>query len=117
MSELTTDNLHEKRMKKSQRRHERELSDIRFILKSVEGRRFYWGLMENCGSFQSGYCGDSTNGTNFNLGKKSVGLSLFNNLLEAKPDALAQMQQEHSAEDRADQLQDEIDIKNNGGLI
>ncbi|NJO00398.1 MAG: hypothetical protein HC880_00780 [Bacteroidia bacterium] len=78
---------------------ERWLSDIRFIVKSKEGRRFYWGMMSKAGIFHEPFCGEKTNLTSYNLGRMSLGRDvLLKDLLEAKPEAYQQMQEEYKSE-------------------
>lgn len=107
----------EKKVKKLDRRHEREMSDIRFILKSPEGRRFYHKILAKGKVFVDPFCNDNTNGTNYNLGRQSISRDFLNDLLEAKPDGLQQIMQEKAAEEESDRLQDEFDRQQNGGLI
>lgn len=115
MSELVDNSKQEKVLKKADKRRERELSDIRFVLKSPEGRRFYWRLMEKGRVFHDVFCGDSTNGTNYNLGRQSISRDFLNDLLEAKPEAYVQMQQEREAEDENERRAQKFD-QEQGGL-
>lgn len=92
--------------KRAKRKRERELSDIRFIVKSPEGRRFYWKLMEVGGVFLNPY-GKDTNHTFYNLGRQSISRDFLNDLLEAKPEALDQMRQEKKSEEKAEELEDQ----------
>lgn len=117
MNDLIDNSKHEKKQKKNDRRRERELSDIRFILKSPEGRRFYWRLMEKGKIFHDIFCFEQTNSTNYNLGRQSISRDFLNDLLEAKPDAYGQMQQEREAEEESDIKQDDLDNKMNGDLV
>lgn len=81
---------------------ERELSDIRFIIKSPQGRRFYWRTMGVTKMFAESYIpGDEGYGTTFNVGRQSVGQWLLKELLEAKPDAFIQMQNESLSESKS----------------
>ena len=59
------------KQRKIKRRRERDLSDIRFIIKSPEGRRFFWGVMSEGGMFRDAFSGD-IGLTNYNLGRQSV---------------------------------------------
>lgn len=116
MNDLIDNSKEEKREKKSNRRRERELSDIRFILKRPEGRRFYWRLMSEGKVFLDPFCNDNTNGTNYNLGRQSISRTFLNDLLEAEPESYQLMQQEANSEAEDDKRQDEMDIKQSGGI-
>ena len=94
------------------------MSDIRFLLKHPEGRRFYWGLLADTGVFRVDLNMD-TNNTFFEKGRRSVGTSYLSDLLEAKPDALFKMQQEHLSEQKSEESIDQVeeDIKRKGELV
>ena len=107
----------EKKQKKSDRRRERENSDLRFVLKSPEGRRFVWRYMEKGKAFQDPFCFENTNSTHYNLGRQSISRDLLNDVLEAKPEVYEQMVNERKAEDEDDKRQEELDRKQDGGLV
>lgn len=116
MNDLIDNSKAEKVEKKNNRKRERELSDIRSILLKPEGRRFYWRVMESGRIFQDAFAGENTNVTHYNLGKQGISRMFLNDLMEAKPEALPQMQQEREAEERHEYLQEQEDLKKNGGL-
>lgn len=90
---LTEDQKREKRL------NDRKLSDMRFVLKSAEGRRLLWSLMEEAKIFHGCYVhGDNGYGTTYNSGRQDQGRILLNRILEAKPEAYLQMQNEHASE-------------------
>lgn len=105
MNEIFNTVLADKRRERDERKRDREKSDIRFILKSPEGRRIYWNIMSETGVFRLSYNGD-TNNTLYNEGRRSVGLNMLNNLLDAKPEAFSQMQQEFAAEKKIEEIED-----------
>ena len=88
---------------KVKRRRDRELSDLRFILKTPEGRRFIWGLLSTAGIFHSSFSLNDAQ-TNFNEGRRSIGLKYLSDLMETKPDAYLYMQQEHSSEEKSEEM-------------
>jgi hypothetical protein len=89
----------EKPSDKAKRIKNRELNDIRVVLSTPEGRRFYWRLLGYGQLFQNGYVpGDQGYGSTYNLGVKSVGLWALAEIMEAKPNAFTQMQREHASE-------------------
>lgn len=86
-----------KQQKRDARKRDRELSDIRWIISSPEGRRFYWRILSDAGVFRSSFSGDS-NITMYNEGRRTIGLDLLGDLLSAKPSAFSQMQDEYASE-------------------
>lgn len=106
----------ESMIERDKRKRDREDSDVRFQLKSPEGRRSYWADLTACGIFRSSMAFD-VNGnydpymTAFNEGKRSIGLEKLNVLLRAKPESFYQMQQEYAAEMVAEKNLDKIDQK------
>lgn len=115
MSELIDTSKNDKQADKAERRRERELSDIRFIIKSPEGRRFYWRLMSDAGVFRRSFNGDTV-GTMFNEGRRSLGLDILNDLLEAKPAAFSEMQQEYASEKKREDNEVKAEIKESDPL-
>ncbi len=105
----------EKQEDRANRKQERILSDIRFILVSKEGRRFIWKFLSDAGVFRRSYNGDS-NGTLFNEGRRSIGLDLLNLLLEAKPESFSQMQQEYQSEIASMEAKDKEELKKEQGV-
>lgn len=108
---MMNEDLYEKQRRRSQRQIEREASDIRFILKSPEGRRFFWRIMDKGLAFADPFANNDTNLTNYLLGKQSVGRYFFNELINIKPDSYIQMIQEREAIMKDDERQEEIDRK------
>lgn len=96
----------ERKEKVANRDRERDLSDIRFVIKSPEGRRFFWRVMAEGGVFLDAFSSD-TNSTYYNLGRQSISRRFINDLLEAKPEAYVQMQQERESEAKSrDNIED-----------
>lgn len=75
------------------RKREIEIGDIRHILSSAEGRRFYWRLLEASKLFGNVMTGNSW--TFFHAGEQNIGKMFFADLMESEPDAFAIMQREH----------------------
>ena len=100
---------------KDKRKLERYYSDVRSIIKLPEGRRIWWKSMCESGVFRRSYNGD-TLGTMFNEGRRSLGLDLLNDLLEAKPEVFSQMQQEHQSELKREENEKKEEIENDDPL-
>jgi hypothetical protein len=72
---------------------DRELDDVREILSSPAGRRFYWRYLEECKLYKQ--CADhSGSWTYFNEGQRNIGLKLLSDLNEACPEAYLVMLKE-----------------------
>lgn len=83
-------------MTDEEKKRQREINDIKTVLSTSEGRRFYWNIMERCGVFKDKFIED-TNLCYFLKGQRSVGLRLFHDVFEAEPTAFQQMQQERKS--------------------
>lgn len=72
---------------------DRDLSDLRSVMSTREGRRVMNRLIEFCGVMSTGF---NPNGsiTNFNLGQRNVGLKLYADLEEGCPQSYLLMRQE-----------------------
>jgi hypothetical protein len=88
----------EERLKKQadeqKRARQREIDDVKEVLKTPAGRRFYWRWMGICGIFRISF-NPNSNQTAFNEGQRNVGLSLLNDLNEADSAIFAKMQLEY----------------------
>lgn len=116
MNDLIDNSKEEKKQKKSARRRDRELTDIRFVLQSPQGRRFYWRLMAEGRVFHDAFASEMTNRTNYNLGAQAISRTFLNDLLEASPNSYAQMQGEQRSEAESDKVQEDLEEKQNGVL-
>jgi len=68
---------------------------IGYVLDRPYGRAFVWGILEQCRVFGASFTGEPLT-TAFNEGKRHIGIKLLADVLQAKPDAMAQMQNEHA---------------------
>ena len=74
-------------------RRDREANDMRSLLATIEGRRFLWRLMEKCGIYRESFTGSSE--TFFLEGKRSIGLFVIAEIIDAEPDAYLLMIKEN----------------------
>jgi len=74
-------------------RRDREANDMRSLLATIEGRRFLWRLMEKCGVYRESFTGSSE--TFFLEGKRSIGLFVIAEIIDAEPDAYLLMLKEN----------------------
>lgn len=114
MSILIDTNRQEKQQRKFESKRDRELSDIRFLLKFPEFRRFYYKLIGDGGLFSNIFPGENSS---YLLGRRSIALDFFVDLNEAKPEAFLQMQNEHISEKKSEQIINEIEDKKDQRLI
>lgn len=104
---MTTRQKVEKPSDRSKRKRNRELNDIRSVLNTPEGRRFYWRILEQGQIFKDGFvAGDNGYGSTRNLGTRKVGLWALSELMEARPDAFTKMQREHASEAKREENED-----------
>lgn len=92
---------------KRERRHQREVNDLRVVLKIPEGRRYIWKLWGLTGVFRSSYTPKDANMTSFREGQRDIGLALLKDINDASPTALSQMRSEYLSELNADKKKDE----------
>ena len=70
-----------------------EIQDMRFVMNTIQGRRFVWRLMGHCKSFQSIY--EQSARIHYNSGKQDVGFYIMRETQDADPDLWLKMQQEN----------------------
>lgn len=71
-----------------------ELDDVKNILSSQVGRRFFWRYLGECGVFQSSFTGSSE--TFFREGSRNIGLKLLADLNDADPSVYSVMLKENT---------------------
>ena len=74
-------------------RREREVEKLGQMLKDKDNRAFVWRILEKCGVFHISFTGNDA-ATNFNEGKRQIGLMILEELSEADPSAFSMMQRE-----------------------
>ena len=80
------------RRKKEKSGRDQELEDIRHVLATRQGRRFYWRYLSECGVFRTSFVTNAT--IYFNEGRRSIGLHLMADMNEAAPESFVLMQKE-----------------------
>lgn len=89
---------------------EKWLQDIRWVLSTPQGRRFYWGLMARCKAFKAEFV-ESTNLTYYRQGQRSVGVGMLDDLMDADAEKYLQMVQENSAKETREDIKRDRDVK------
>ena len=99
------DEANEKAGKRYERRHVRDIDDLKKVLKLPEGRRMVWKILSETGVFRASFSLNSMQ-TAFHEGKRDVGLKLIMAMDEAEPMAYAQMLREHYSEAKSKKKED-----------
>ena len=89
--------MNEKQLKK------RNACDLQAVLKTVQGRRVLWRILQAAALYQHGFVPGDACATAFHCGQKSLGLFLLAEIEEAAPSAYAQMRGEYLSEVKAGQ--------------
>ncbi len=76
----------------------RATCDLQFILKTPQGRRVLWQLLQAAQVRQHGFVPGDALATAFHCGQRSIGLFLLDELEQAHPGAYQQMRREYLAE-------------------
>lgn len=88
-----------KRAKQKERLAEkRAQDDLATVLSTVQGRRYLWGLLADCGVFRLSYVPGALPQTEFNEGRRSIGLKTMAEIHELDPALYVVMAQEASNE-------------------
>lgn len=79
--------------KKRELKRLKELEDLRFVLKNVEGRRVFWRLMTHCRVLESIW--ENSAKIHYNSGKQDVGHFVMSEVVNANEDAYLLMMKEN----------------------
>lgn len=94
---------------KRERKRQRDVNDLRVILKIPEARRYLWKLWGLTGVFRASYTPKDANMTSFREGQRDIGLALLQDINDANPTALAQMRSEYLSELKSEQKEKEVE--------
>lgn len=94
---FANDERKKKEAEERARVHQREISDVRAILKIPAGRRFIWRLWTMTGIFINPFTANS-NQTAYNAGRMSIGQDILGDVNETDATVFAQIQQEYVSE-------------------
>jgi hypothetical protein len=82
---------------KHRKRRQVELDDLKQVLNTPSGRRFITRLLDQTGLLASDmFTGNST--TFYNLGKRDVGLWVYNEMMKAKPESMIEIMNDRLTE-------------------
>lgn len=92
------------------RTRQREINDVKRLLKMPEGRRFFWRLLSIAAIFQDKF-NSNAKIEDRNLGRASIGLEILEDINAADVMAFAKMQQEYISEQQSKKALKEIQTK------
>lgn len=90
--------------------HKRNTCDLQAVLKTVQGRRALWRLLQACQVRRHAFVPGDAYATAFQCGQQSVGFLLLSEIEDAAPGAYTQMRGEYLSEITS--RQNEINRKN-----
>ncbi|MHB1098108.1 MAG: Bbp19 family protein [Burkholderiales bacterium] len=94
-----------KRAKQKERLAEKRAhDDLAMVLSTVQGRRYVWGLLAECGVFRLSYVPGALPQTEFNEGRRSIGLKTMAAIHDLDPALYVTMAQEASNETKQDAI-------------
>ena len=88
---------------RSEHKRDRELSDIRSVAKTAEGRRFIWRVLSNAGIFRINGIDDAIGMARFE-GRRECGIEVLNDVMSAKASLFGQMQEEYASERKREDI-------------
>ncbi len=95
---------------KEKQLHKRNACDLQAVLKTVQGRRVLWRLLQACQVRRHAFVPGDAYATAFQCGQQSIGFLLLSEIEDAAPGAYAQMRGEYLSEITS--RQNEINRKN-----
>jgi hypothetical protein len=98
--------IDELRTERAKRKAKRDLDDLKWLLDDARGRRFYASMLDYCQVLHEPTPGNDSL-TNFNNGKKSLGVKLFVKMLDNYPEAFMRMINEATSEARQEELEEQ----------
>ena len=89
--------MNEKQLKK------RQICDLQTVLKTVQGRRILWRILQATRVQQHAFVPGDPHATAFHCGQQSIGLFLLHEIEDALPSAYLQMRGEYLSEVTSEQ--------------
>ena len=77
----------------------RDKNDLKTLMATPQGRRFFWGFLNAAGLYRTSFTGDAATSF-FNEGRRNLGLTLQAKLLEAAGSDYFLMMQEAAQEEK-----------------
>lgn len=83
---------------RAQRKAQREIKDLQWLMSDKRGRRIVWRWLSDSGLFQNPF-NNSGSVTAFNCGRMNEGQRLLARIMEHAPEAYSEMQKEQRNDD------------------
>ncbi len=78
--------------------HKRNVSDLQSVLKTVQGRRVLWRILQAARVQQHAFVPGDAYATAFHCGQQSIGLFVLDEIQQVAPQAYQQMRGEYLSE-------------------
>ena len=86
-----------------ERKHKvKDRGDVFQVLRMVEARRMLYRILELCGPYQPSFDPTSARVTDYNEGRRSIGIEVLRMIDSADPQAYVQMVNEHISDKKAE---------------
>ena len=72
------------------------------VLRAVEARRILYRILELCGPYQPSFDPNSARVTDYNEGRRSIGIEVLRMIDSADPQAYVQMINEHTSDEKSE---------------
>ena len=94
--------VYAKNTEEERKRKVKERGDMFQVLRAVEARRILYRILEVCGPYQPSFDPTSARMTDYNEGRRSVGIEILRMINFADPNAYLQMCNERTSDDKAE---------------
>ena len=91
-----------KRVEAERKRKTKERVDMLQVLRAVEARRILYRILELCGPYQPSFDPNSARVTDYNEGRRSIGIEVLRMIDSADPQAYVQMINEHTSDEKSE---------------
>ena len=91
-----------KRVEEERKRKTKERVDMLQVLRAVEARRILYRILELCGPYQPSFDPNSARVTDYNEGRRSIGIEVLRMIDSADPQAYVQMINEHTSDEKSE---------------
>jgi len=91
-----------KRVEDERKRKTKERVDMLQVLRAVEARRILYRILELCGPYQPSFDPNSARVTDYNEGRRSIGIEVLRMIDSADPQAYVQMINEHTSDEKSE---------------
>ena len=90
------------KVEEERKRRVKERGDMTQALRMVEARRVLFKILELCGPYQPSFDPNSARMTDYNEGRRSIGIEVLRMIDSADPQAYVQMCNEHASDEKTE---------------